>query len=116
VQSGQRTGKVRDHVRDDRIAECSIAVAILVRIDDELANLWREALDDVGDERSTVEFDESLVDAAHPATLPAGEHDTGDVGARDRHGRAFVGTRFTSPSRVRVALPRAHRRETAAHP
>ena len=35
----------------------------------------------VRDQRPAVELDESLVDAAHPPALAAGEHDAGDVGA-----------------------------------
>ena len=88
VQSGQRSGEVGNDVGDDRIAERRIAIAILVRVDDERIHLRRESLDDVRDQRTAAERDESLVDAAHPSSLAAGEHDAGDVGALDHRALA----------------------------
>ena len=58
-----------------------VAVEVLVGVDQHVADLRREALEHVRDHRLAVELDQSLVDAAHPPALAAGEHDAGDVRA-----------------------------------
>jgi hypothetical protein len=85
VQSRERPGEAADRVTDDRMAEGGIALDVAVRVDDQRTDLRREPREHVRDERLSVEFDQPLVDHAHPATLPAREHEAGDVAGRDRH-------------------------------
>jgi hypothetical protein len=52
VQSRERTGEAGDRIGDDRIAEARVTLGILVRVDDDRADLRRETRDDVRDERA----------------------------------------------------------------
>jgi hypothetical protein len=84
VQAGERTGEPADIVRNDGVPQGAIPVEILVGVDQELADLGREARQHMRGHRPPVELDQPFVDAAHPAALAAGQHDAGDVGSRDQ--------------------------------
>ena len=80
----KRTGEPADVVGNDGVPQGAIPVEILVGVDQNLADLGSEAREHVRGHRPPVEFDQPLVDAAHPAALAAGQHDAGDVGSRDQ--------------------------------
>ena len=86
VQTGEGACKAADFVGHDRIAEYTVAIEILVRVDDEPTHLRREPREHVRDQGAAVERDQSLVDTAHPASHAPGKHDAGDGVRRNGHG------------------------------
>ena len=87
VQSCEWPGKAADGVHDDSMSERTVALDVLIGVDEDVTDLRCEALEHVCDERAPVERHESLVDATHPPALTSREHDAGDIYERD-HGHA----------------------------
>ena len=84
VQTGERPREAADLVGDDRVTQGTIAIEILVRVDQHFADLGGEPREHVRRHRPPVEIDEPLVHTAHPPALAAGEHDAGDLRRRDQ--------------------------------
>ncbi len=75
VQAGKRAGEAADFIRDHSMAESTVFIHVLIRIDQHLVHLGREAPDHPLHHRLAVQQLQALVDAAHAAALAAGEND-----------------------------------------
>src|SRR5262249_22974106 len=95
LQAGKRPGETADRIRDYGIAECAVALCVLVGVYQHFADLRPKTVEHMGDHRLAVEFYEPLVDPAHAPPLPARQHDAGD-GA---HGSAGHGNQGTCSSK-----------------
>ena len=114
LETGQRPGEPGDLVGDHAVAESGIGLRVAVGVHQDLVHLRGEPGDHVRDERPAAEGCEPLVDAAHAAALPAGEHQPGDFNHRGRRGR---GPRADAPRQRnsrRARGRRAWRRVPAA--
>ena len=85
VQTGKRPRKTADGILDHGLAERTVAVEILVRVDQHVADLRRQPREHVRDHGCSGQIDQSLVDATHAPALAARQHDAGDVSIGDRH-------------------------------
>lgn len=81
MQAGQRPGKTGNLIGDHPMAEGGVALGILVGVDQQFIDLWRQALGDPGRHRPAMQDLQSLVDATHAPAKAAGQHDTGNARA-----------------------------------
>jgi len=79
VQPGQRSGKTGDGIGDDRMAQLRITLAVLIGIDQQLADLRRQPFDHPGRQRTAMQFLQPLVHAPHAPAEAAGKDDAGDL-------------------------------------
>ena len=75
MQAGERAREAGDLVAHDAVAVLRVGVHVLVRVDDDLGDLRREALEHPFDHRLAAQELQPLVDAAHAPALAAREHD-----------------------------------------
>jgi hypothetical protein len=78
VQAGERAGEAADLVRHQPVAEARVSLEILVAVDQDFADLGREALERPLRHRLAAKRLQSLVEPAHAPSLAAGEHQSGD--------------------------------------
>src|SRR5688572_3292496 len=84
MQTGERAGEAADRVGHYTVAVFFVGRQVLVGVDDDLADLRREAREHPFDHRLAAQRLQSLVDAAHAAAPAAGEDDAGDAHAGPR--------------------------------
>ena len=67
MNAGERPGIVTEPILDDRQAEYGKAGRVAIGADDQIQDLRPQALDDVGEKRSSSERQQAFVAAAHAA-------------------------------------------------
>jgi hypothetical protein len=107
VQPRERAGEIADGVTDHAHAEALVGVVVLVGVDDDAADLRREAFVDVVDQALAAEILQALVDAAHAPALAAGENESGDpvVDALGVHATAAYATAVGLTGFTKRCLP-----------
>ncbi len=77
--ASQWTGLAAQRVGQNRRAERGVGLEVAVGADPHRPDLRREPLDGVRGQRPAEKLGQALVDAAHAAAAPAGEHEPGDL-------------------------------------
>ena len=72
-------------IGEHRVTERFVFGTMLVRIDEDLAHLRAQPIEHVTHHRRAAQRNETLVDAAHPPALSAGEHEARDTRLRHWH-------------------------------
>src|SRR5574343_1401543 len=80
MQTGQRPGKAGDLVRYDAITEGGIAFGILVGVDQQFSDLWRQALRNPVCHWPPVQQLQALVHATHAPAKATSQNDAGNRG------------------------------------